>query len=90
MTQANGRGSHAESKEANAIGMYTHAEGSETSAGFNDQTVGTIWGDQASHAEGYQTFAKAGSGQHAEGVYTICETGGGSHAEGYGTNAAGG
>lgn len=69
-TEAIGRGSHAEGKISKGIGMYTHAEGSETSAGFNDQTVGTVWGDQASHAEGYQTVAKDRY-THAEGYATL-------------------
>ena len=59
-----------------AAGLYSHAEGQETTAG-----------NTASHAEGYRTEA-TGLGSHAEGQDTHA-TGYNAHAEGTGTTSSG-
>lgn len=66
-----------------AIGKYSHAEGSETTAsGSNSHTegLGTTASGYCSHAEGQNTNASGGSA-HAEGVSTTA-SGLFSHAEG--------
>jgi hypothetical protein len=51
--------------------MYSHAEGSETIAGYDLTAANAVnQGDIASHAEGYQTSAIARF-SHAEGYGSI-------------------
>ena len=58
-------------------GLYSHAEGSYTTAS-----------GYAAHAEGHCTTASSMYGDHAEGDHTVAN-GGASHAEGYYTKAFG-
>ena len=72
-------------------GMYSHAEGTETTAsghyGSHAEGWGTTASNQAAHAEGRYTTA-SGYGAHAEGRYTVA-SGSDSHAEGLYTIASG-
>ena len=73
-----------------AIGRYSHAEGSCTTASSvcdHAEGVGTTASGTCSHAEGKDTTAR-GACSHAEGVRTIA-SGGRSHAEGSWTISAG-
>ena len=70
MTHALGRASHTEGKSTYAY-MYSHAEGSETSAGYDIEIANAkIQGDIAAHSEGFHTTAIA-RGSHAEGLSTV-------------------
>lgn len=86
---AKGAASHAEGREALAIGYCTHAEGSTTTAsGAYSHAEGdsaTASGDH-SHAEGLGTTA-SGNISHAEGSNTTA-SGSVAHAQGWNTTAA--
>ena len=73
---ASGMYSHAEGNETTASGDYSHAEGLRNIASGNE-----------SHAEGWITTA-SGDRSHAEG-YSTTASGECSHAEGYETTASG-
>lgn len=73
-----------------ASGMYSHAEGWETTAsGRRSHAEGhkTVASADESHSEGNYTTA-SGQSSHAEGYQTTA-SGQNSHAEGYDTNATG-
>ncbi len=78
VTAAGGLYSHAEGRDTTAIGNYSHAEGYYTKT----ETTGLY-----SHAEGYLTTG-SGEASHAEGRNTTA-SGSYSHAEGYFTVTSG-
>ena len=71
-----------------SYGMYSHAEGYRTTAGYTSHAEGqsTKATGNISHAEGDSTKA-TGSVSHAEGINTTA-SGDYSHAEGYATTAS--
>lgn len=77
---------HTEGSNTRALGIYSHAEGSNTIASSNFASArgkGTKAFGESSHAEGVSSYA-IGNNSHAEGESTISQ-GQASHAEGIST-----
>lgn len=77
VTEASGRGSHAEGLGTKSTKSGSHSEG-----------IGTEVNANSGHGEGYYTKVHSGEGTHTEGMQTD-GIGNGAHAEGYSTFAKG-
>lgn len=77
VTEASGRGAHAEGLGTKSTKSGSHSEG-----------IGTEVNGNSGHGEGYYTKVHSGEGTHTEGMYTD-GVGNGAHAEGYSTFAKG-
>ena len=77
VTEASGRGAHAEGLGTKSTKSGSHSEG-----------IGTEVNANSGHGEGYYTKVHSGEGTHTEGMQTD-GIGNGAHAEGYNTFAKG-
>ena len=77
VTEASGRGAHAEGLGTKSTKSGSHSEG-----------IGTEVNANSGHGEGYYTKVHSGEGTHTEGMQTD-GIGNGAHAEGYSTFAKG-
>ena len=86
VTEAGGRGAHAEGLGTKSMGSGSHSEGIGVevlgNSGHGEGYYTKIHGGEGTHVEGMQTDAN-GNGAHAEGYHTLAE-GTAAHAEGRG------